>query len=221
MSDALTTEPVLDAASTNGQPQPANGEAQAETPKQKVNLHELPEFRELQSKRDKREAELQRTIEAERQERLRLQRQFEEFQDRAAPDDYTRLELQLRRSQEKLAAYEQQMRAVQSEREAADARDKALREIADEFGVPRAELDDATDYKHATKLAVAYLTGQKQRKAQEDEERREANRPDIGGGKTSTPSSRFDREYEDAMRRKDSVAIMRLNREYARLAREK
>ena len=66
MSDALTTNAALDRTSEQGQSEQASAEAQATAVKQesskKVNLHELPEYREVQSKMDRERAQLQQHI---------------------------------------------------------------------------------------------------------------------------------------------------------------
>jgi len=219
MSDALTTNADLDRTSAEGQSDQASGEAQAQAEKQaskKVNLHELPEYREVQSKMDRERAQLQQALQREQQARVDMQRRLDAVEEKAAPDDYTRMELRLRRSQEQIAAYEAQLREAYEQQQAVAARENALNEIAQEFNVPRSELDGAEDYKTATKLAVAYLTNSKAEKAKAQEARREANRPDIGGGKTSTPSTRWEREYEEARQARDSAAMARLLRTQGR-----
>ena len=209
------------ASPQGGQPVPASdGKAQDAEAEQKqgpeglpkkVNLQEVPGFKEFQSAADKRQAELERRAAGAEQREADARKRLEALEDQAyGKDDYGKMQLFAQRKAQEAEALRAELAAVKTEREAESAKQNALREIADEFEVPVSVLAGATDYKHAMKLARTERDQRLEAKLKERDETRTANKPDLGGGGHSTAKTRWDSEFEDAMKRRDSVAVARL-----------
>lgn len=224
MSDTLANERTLEATSRDGQSQRASAEqSQGDTGGQTSDNGKSAQdenIRKLQSTYDKKLADQDRTYKAQMQQQQQqayqqiqaMQQRLAQMEEAQAPDDYARLELRLKRAEEQAYqyanAYQQAIQAQQAEQE----RLGALREIADEFGVSVKDLEEATDYKSAVKLALKAQQDKDKRKQEQDDDRLNRNRPDVGGGAPTTSLSKWEQEYDAAMQRKDTPAIMRLLR---------
>lgn len=217
--DSLASNDTLVAPSQDGQaqqasdsqPQSSNGgqASQNGQPAQDENIKNLQRAlsqKDLESKRALSEAQQAKSLAQQ------LQQQLRQLEDNAAPDDYSRLELQLKRAKEEAQQYAYAYQQMQQERQEQEAKHNALREVAEEFGVSVKDIEDATDYKSAVKLAIKAQQERERKRQEQDNDKRERNMPDIGGGGLNTPKSRWDAEYEEAMDRRDSVAIARLLR---------
>ena len=218
MSDSLATRDALVTPSDNGQAQQASEQAQGSTggsasqgqPTQDENI------RKLQSTYDKKLAEQDKAYKAQMQQQnqmiQQMQQQMREAQKNAAPDDYSKLEVELqwlRQERDQFAtAYQREV----AEKQEQQARVAALREVADEFDVSVKDLEDATDYKSAVKLAIKAQQDKNKRKQAETNDKIERNTPDLGQGAPRTAQGEWERKYEEARQRKDSAEQARLLR---------
>ena len=95
---------------------------------------------------------------------------------------------------------------------AADAqnlqRERDIADLMQEYGAPREAFDDATDYADAVRKGRAYEKAQREAQIEEAVAKRlqkaEANAPDLGGGRPSTPSSRKNDRTNEFLREKDA-----------------
>ena len=165
--------------------------AQTDKPGAPYNLHEDPNFRKLQSQYEKRLAE-----QAKRLAELEAAREAAELADmddvdRAAyeRDKYKRQLEELQQA----AAIEQQKRTI-------------LTELSEKSGVPVEVLSTAESAYDAALLAVDYLK-------RNGQERREANKVDLGGGRANTPADRYETAARDAFQTGDAAAYIRALRE--------
>lgn len=216
-NDLQAKDALAETSADAGQSEQASDDkAQAGSEKQaskKVNLQEYPEFREFQSKADARAQQLEREVQATKQREAEYKQRLEQLEDAAyGKDDYSKLQLVATRAAREAEAAKRELEQYKARESEQSAKRQALQEIADEFEVSIDTLTEATDYKHATKLARAARDKLIAARLHERESTREANKPDLGGGGRSTPSTRWEQEYADAMKRKDSIAVARLLR---------
>jgi hypothetical protein len=217
MSDSLASSRTLEATPQDGQSQRAS-EAQPQgepsvQPPQDGQVVKVEDFKNLQRKLTEKDLQSKQALTEAQQAKAyaqQLQQRLQQLEDNAAPDDYSRLELQLRRAKEEAAQYANAYQQTLQERQAETARQEALREIADEFGVPIKDIEEATDYKSAVKLAVKAQLERDKRKAEQDDDKSRRNMPDIGSGAPRTASSEWERQYAEARERRDTPAMMRL-----------
>lgn len=139
--------------------------------RQPVNLHELPEFREYQSKQDRRLAELQ-------QQNQQMQEQMEELID----DPEAKKDFQLKRMQNQLEQYKQQERVI-----------RQRQRMAERWNIPEGVLEGIDNPSAMTTAALDYLNEKAQdvekteEKKQKEEELEELERQ--GGHDVSTTQS--------------------------------
>lgn len=205
MAEEATSQAALPEAPTESQDSSGQAEqTSSETPAtRKVNLFELDEFKDVQRSWQSKLSERDQTI-------AQLQQQLNQLEDKIAPNDYARLENRLRRVEQERNVYAQQLQQIQQQQAIEAERQAALTDIAKEFGVSKADLESARDYKEAVKLAVKAQARRNAEKQKEQAERTAANRPDVGGGKTLTSDDRYEKALDDAMKRGDAVAYVRL-----------
>lgn len=205
MAEEATSQAALPEAPTESQDSSGQAEqTSSETPAtRKVNLFELDEFKDVQRSWQTKLSERDQTI-------AQLQQQLNQLEDKIAPNDYARLENRLKRVEQERNAYVQQLQQMQQQQAIEAERQAALTDIAKEFGVSKADLESARDYKEAVKLAVKAQAQRSAEKQKEQAERTAANRPDVGGGKTLTSDDRYEKALDDAMKRGDAVAYVRL-----------
>lgn len=218
MSDSLANERTLDQPSDDGQVERASAEqSQSGTDGQPSTdgqaAKERENIRKLQSTYDQKLAMQARQLQQYQQSQTYLQQQLDAMQEAAAPDDYARLELKLQRAEQKAQAYEAQLQAEYQAREAANARMNTLQRLADKYDVDVTALNKANDYDEAIELAIELRERKRQKKQDDNEDKRERNRPDVGSGRSITTSSKWEKEYETALRSKDSAAQIRLLRQ--------
>jgi hypothetical protein len=219
MSDSQVSPSVLEQPSQSGQAERAN-ESQdlgntGGQPSDKGQVAQVDEnIRKLQSTYDRKMAEERKTFQQQQQYAQQqiqaMQQRLAQMEEAAAPDDYSRLELRLKREIEEKQQYAAAYQQTLQERQAETARQEALREIADEFGVPIKDIEEATDYKSAVKLAVKAQLERDKRKTEQDDDKSRRNMPDIGSGAPRTASSEWERQYAEARERRDTPAMMRL-----------
>lgn len=218
MSDTLVAREALDAPSNNGQAQQASGTEQqgtaaGQTSDNGQSAKEQENIKRLQSIYDKRVAEQQAQIQQSNQQVQQLMRQLEQMQDQTAPDDFTRLENQLRRAEAKAQQYEAALAQQQQERQAATARETAINTVAAKYGVDPSDLSKANDYDELVEQAILAKQRKANKQKQEQDDRAARNAPDVGGGRTNSPSDRWQEEWNKARDSKDSVTQQRLLRE--------
>lgn len=214
--DTVANEATLEAPS-NGQAQPASGEqsqgstAAGQNSQGGQSVDE--NIRKLQSIYDKKLADSQRQVDAAYQQMQALQRRLVEMEDASAPDDFARMENKLRRAEQRaqeLEAYLAQQQQAQAE---ANRRTNTLTNLAIKYGVPVSALDKAQDYDEAVELAIEARAKAKAQAQKQRQEREDANSVDIGGGRAFTPDDEWQRQVKAAKERKDTAALMRLDRE--------
>lgn len=180
---------------------------QDEDPWANVNLDEIPSFRSYKSTMDKKLSQRDEILAQERRQREALQRQYE--QDRMAGMNAEqkanyRAELAERRALEA----EERLQLM----EAAERRDRILKEIADEAGIPVSALQDAEDPVDAVRRAVSYRNTAGQERSTErqqyERERRAANRVDIGAGSPPGVQDELQRKYDKAKENYDSGGML-------------
>ena len=179
------------------QPEPSQEE------RRKLDLTELPEFREWQRRYDQRMAEYQQRMEE-------MRRQLEE-QQLAGMDDYEKLEFRLRKAEE-----EKEMIRQQYELQLAEMyKQQGLREISQRYGVPMDVLDDSSP-EAAEASALKYLLKQmkEQQEKQRSQEAAARNSVDVGGG-SSGVKARLEAEYRKAIQENDAMALLRIKEEAA------
>lgn len=173
----------------------------------RVNLHDLPEFRQIQAANDRRIAQMQQQYNATVGQ---LQQQIDALTQRDMSD-----EERSAYQQDRAARYIQSLESKLAAAQAAQERFQDLTQISNamqtKFGVP-VPLDvmgEAGNAAEAALLATNYVADQldKQRKAAERQERKEANQVDVGGGRASTPSYRDEEEYREAKNSRDIARI--------------
>lgn len=173
----------------------------------KVNLYEVPEFKNVQRS-------WQEKLDQSSNQVAQLQRRLNELEDKAAPNDYERLNNQFKRAAADNQALIERIRTMEAQQ--ADEANKryTLNEIAKKFGVSAADLEGAGNTMEAVNLAFDLSQKRTAESAKEQEtaqaERKAANRPDIGGGKVQTSDDRYQKALDDAIARKDSRLYTRL-----------
>lgn len=224
MDDSLATQAVLEQPSQGGQVGRANEQAQSGTVGQtstpSVGQSAQENIQALQSKLDKQIAASQREAQqarqeaaAARQQAQQLQQRLQQMEDNSAPDDYARMELRVRRAEETAqqyaAAYQ---RTLDQQKQDAD-KQAVLTEIVSEYDlVSPKDLESANGTIEAMKLAARLQREREQNKQREAEERAERNAPDVGGGAPRTAETEWERQWNDAVQRRDSFAQTRLLR---------
>jgi hypothetical protein len=171
----------------------------------KVNLDELPEFRQFKSATDKRIAEMERRYQAQLAAAQQQQEQLRQ-QQLASMEPEDRVAYELAEERRLRAAAEQRAQAYEVEQ----AKRAALQGIADKAKVPVDVLMDATSPDHAWELAWDYREQEAAKAAKETPEakaarqqKREANKVDLGIGKP--PPSPDDWESIDKLYRDGKI----------------
>lgn len=149
----------------------------------KTNLYEDPDFRKVQ-------AGWQSALQQERAQKAELEKKLRALEE-AGLSDYEKAQKEAERAREELEqikaerAQEQEMMRLQQQ----IMEDK--QRLNRRFGIPLEELDDVASYDEAEEKAIEYFkanaTGQAQQSQQEskEQERRAANRPNLGTGNRS------------------------------------
>lgn len=201
-----STAPATADSTQDGQPNGTDRRiVQSEQTKQKINLDEYPEFRRFKSEYDRKLAETERRYQAmlaQQEQQLRA-KQFAEM------DDYQRIEWERNEALAREQAAQQRLQ----EYEVVQRKNQVLQRISRVTGVPVEELQDAQDFEDALELAAMKRQTIEERRAEQlrlEGERRAAeraakqanNRVDVGRG-TSTPTTDWDKQYEQFRQRKD------------------
>lgn len=205
MADETTTIATASQASTaqgDSVSPPAGASDKPASPQ--INPADLEkELQKVRSQMGREVAEARRQAEeARRQAQAIAQRDRE--QRLSGMDDLERAQFERNEAAQHIQHLQQQLVDAQNARE----REQALNNLASEYGVPREVLEEATDYRDAELRARAYEKEQLEErinaKVEERIRKAEANAPDIGGGRPSTATSRYDDELREAWKRKDA-----------------
>ncbi len=187
-TDTRTADQLLEDAASGSTSSPTGAAGNTDKPAS-TNLHDDPNFRKLQSQYEKRLAE-----QAKRLAELEAQQEEATLADM---DDVDRL----RYTNEKLSRQLQereQAEAVQRQKQT------ILGELSAKSGVPIEVLSEADSAYDAALIAVDYLRR---------DEKKEASKVDLGGGRASTPSDRAETAFREAFANRDATAYIRLIRE--------
>jgi len=198
------------APDTTAPPPERQPETKAEKPK--VNLDELEEFRTWKSNQDKRVAQLERQYQTqwrqEQERRAAYERQLEEKQ-LAGMDDYQKLQYQYG----KVSQENQRLQQERQQDEINRARYTTLQEIVKQTGVPMEMILDAEDPTQAWATGAAYMRQQFSGGQQQQQDKRERNAVDLGGGRSSSPVDDLQEKYNRAMKRYDTAAALEIMHE--------
>jgi hypothetical protein len=219
MSDLLASERTLEQTSQGGQSERASEQPQEATGGQTSDNGQAAQenIRKLQSTYDKQISGYKQQLAQSQQYIQQIQMQMRDAERNAAPDDYAKLEVDLRHERAEKMAYAQQLQAIQAAQQNEQGLREAVLDIVEDFElltadevVEAAKRSGVDNYKAAYKLAAKLQREKEQRKQQRDDDKRERNMPDLGGGAPTTGSTKWDAEYADARQRRDSAAMMRL-----------
>lgn len=200
-SDGGASEEVAPAESQDdGQRQPKQQVAEPDW--SKVDLTQVPQFREYQSRYDQRLEQLRREAEQAREE-ARAARM-------AGMDDYEKVAFERDDFANRYLTLQQQLEQERQVREAMAYRDQQLRAISQESGVPIDKLDPSSP-EAAWRSAMAHLK-QKQTQApapaEEAEQTRPAGRVDVGGGSPQTREARQRAQFNQLRKQKAPATDM-------------
>jgi hypothetical protein len=191
------------APSTGNQPPNQAEPAPASTARTNPAPDVEKELQRLRSEQGRIAAAARRAEEAANQ--LRQQNRTLQMRDMS---DVERLQFE----RDEAYQYAQQTQAQLQEAEAARQREEArmadLAEIAEEEGIPMSVLQDAQSPKEARRLAIQYIKSNLSSNREAEAERSEANRPYLGSGAPTTPTSRKEQRFEQHTRNRDSRAYI-------------
>lgn len=103
---------------------------------------------------------------------------------------------------------EAQLQETEAARQREEARLEDLSEIAEEEGIPMSVLQDAQSPKEARRLAIQYIKSNLSSTQAADAERSAANRPYLGSGAPSTPTSRKEQRFEQHIKERNARAYV-------------
>lgn len=175
------------------------------TPKRekKVNLYEIPEFREYQSAMTKRQQELERQAAelAARERESRLSKM----------NDYEKQKFLAQEAQQRAQALEQRLQYM----EALAQREADIKALSQKTGAPEEMLMQAATYIEASELAVEWVAQNADKTVKEKVKAalsaQKANQPDMGGGAPKSPLSAKEERVQVARNQrnaKDFVAAI-------------
>jgi len=165
-------------------------------PAEKVNLDDIPEFRQWKSQTDKRLAEYEK---AKREAEARAEQQA-----LAGMDQYERAQYEAEKNARRAKELEDQLMQVQADQ----YRQQRLGDISKQYGVPVDQLDD-TSPEAALQSALDYLSSGKGRR-RSGGTAAPAPRVDVGGGSPKGQAERLKERYRDAKKQFDSTAMLRI-----------
>jgi hypothetical protein len=211
MSDSLATRDTLVTPSNGQAAQASDTQAESSAGQQTSNGQSATDenIRKLQSTYDRKLAETNRQLQQANQVAQQMQQRLQEMEDRNAPDDFSRLELQKQRAEARAAQLEAVLQQKYQAEAEANARDNILTEIATRYGVSKSALEKADDRDHAVELALEARAAKNGKQQQLDDDKRERNMPDLGGGAPRTAGTQAEAEWDELVRTKDSTGQMR------------
>lgn len=206
-SDGGASEQIEDVAPADsqdeGQRQP-KPEREEQADFSKLDLSELPQFREYQSRQDQRLAQLQREAEQARKEAQEARM--------AGMDDFEKVQYERDLYHNQYMTLQQQLEEQRALQEAMQYRDQQLRQIAQETGVPIEELDSSSPdaawrsalmaIRQKETQAAAREAQEMLEQAQDQAQERVANTVDLGGGSPQTQAARARAQFNQLRRQK-------------------
>lgn len=188
---------------------PVAPERQPEARPSKINLDELPEFRNFKSEQDKRFAAMEKAhreqLAAEAQRRQWYEQQLEQTQT-SGMSEMEKLQYQNQKLQRQLQEREQRIQQEEINR----ARYTALQTISEATGAPMDLLWQAEDPNEAWKLGATYLKTQAAAPViqQQQQEKRERNAVDTGAGASITAND-WDATADKLLKQKNSQGYIK------------
>lgn len=166
----------------------------------KVNLYELPEFRQYQSS-------VSRQVEEERQRRLALEKQVE--QERLAKMNDYQKEKYFRQQAEARAQELEQRLALNELR---DAKQRDLKSLSDLTGAPLDIFDGVESLVDANMVAMKWMKENSEKQIKERLkaalDAREANQPDTGGGAPRPTLTPREEKFQQAASNRNATAYV-------------
>lgn len=147
------------------------------------NWHDDPEYRKMQSEKDRMVAEARRKAEALQAERDRIASQLKNLSDKKLSEQ-ERKDLEMENLRSKLAAVEQEREIERITREI-EEHVTLMREFLPEDEIKQ-QPDLISAYRHALQAAQQKLDKMAKDKAHEITRKQEANAPDLGSGSPSS-----------------------------------
>lgn len=154
----------------------------------KVNLQEIPEFKNYQ-------AQFTRTVNGLQAELAQL-KAAQASARMEGMDELERANFLLQQKEEEIAQYRQQMQQQQI----AQQRFTDLQNLSEMTGAPMTALNVAGTYDEAVKLSIQWMKENGATKQEIAAAKKEANAVDLGGGGASTPQDRADRERQELLK---------------------
>ncbi len=159
----------------------------------RIDLSQLPQFRDYQSRADQRLALLEREA-AQAREEARLAKM-------ATMDDFEKVQFERDEYANRYMTLAQQLEEQKQLQAAADHRNQTLWRISQESGVPIDKLD-ASGPDEAWRSAILYLRQQPQGNATPEQPARQADIVDVGGGSPQTADARWRAQYNNLRKQK-------------------
>lgn len=213
--DGESTSQVAAPNSPEGQEngQAERPESQAAPAKQgKPNWYDDPKFREMQSKKDREIAEARQQALYAQQQLTQMQQRMRELEMRDMSTD-EQLQYRLQEMQREAEQYKGAYFALQQQQQIEQEKRAALEELLGDGDYPNVTVSDLMDAKSATEAAKRAARLQRERSGAtkreqeaQQEERRMANRTDMGG-RPPAPRNERDERLEAARRSGDGTAF--------------
>lgn len=152
-----------------------NSSAETAQPATKANWYDDPEYRKMQSERDRREAQLRQEVQAlkTQQEQIHL----------SGMDDLERTQYERDKAAKQAEALAQQLRRIEEDQ----VRLSDLQGLSRKHGVPVEALESATDAIHARELVLEYKEKMKGQRAQEVQAKEQKNAGHLERGAPAAP----------------------------------
>lgn len=202
MSEDLTSEVGTQAPPQEGQaldaisPQSeAVSTGTTQTPA-KVNLFELPEFKDYQKATSRTMTQLQQQLQ-------HMQAQVRE-REMAGLDETEQAKYRMRELEQQVQAYEQE----REQQRIAWQRQQDLQKLSEKSGTPVSALNVAQTYDEAVEIAFAYQATNGRSAVKQAAASNAANRVDLGGA-SSTPATRKEERMTQAMKSGNAYDFVR------------
>ena len=202
MSEDLTSEVGTQAPPQEGQALDASSpQSEAvstgttQTPP-KVNLFELPEFKDYQKATSRTMTQLQQQLQ-------HMQAQVRE-REMAGLDETEQAKYRMRELEQQVQAYEQE----REQQRIAWQRQQDLQKLSDKSGTPMSALSVAQSYDEAVEIMIEYQKNNGRSVAKQAAATNAANRVDLGGS-SSTPATRKEERMTQAMKSGNAYDFVR------------
>lgn len=159
----------------------------------RIDLSQLPQFRDYQSQADRRLAQLEREAATAREEARQAKM--------ATMDDFEKIQYERDEYHNRYQTLVQQVEEQKQLQAAADYRNQTLWQISQDAGVPVDKLD-ASSPDAAWRSAILYLRQQPQGGVTPEQPARQADIVDVGGGSPQTADARWRAQYNNLRKQK-------------------